>query len=900
VGGIIKILDTISSVSKVLFFNQRYFRITGIAIILLLFAGSYVGYAADENEIQNDQWIETRITGESEYAVYPKYAGNPEMSGDKIVWVEYRNVPSEPVEILMYNISTGIKTPIFSDYERSSCYPQISGNWIIWWVYDSSYEEYEIYGYDISSGNVIKTGIYTVDGDLSSVDFLGNIIVYVDYIDGDSGLYMYDLSSKTEIPIVVPGHESVRFPSILNNNIFWIEAAGYYDSRYHYNLRRYNISTGIQTTAVHDITNGDLATNGDIILWNVEQDDHYYCHIYNISTGIETQLQYEDGPASFEYVIKDRVFWNEDGNWMEFNLSSGITSQSTIFSPSDTIYEIKYSGNKMIWIADYILYMYDFEKESKYIVSTHASFFPRISDYGVVWMDDIYTEGYGDIFLAKFNEASSPVSDSEILKMLIQSETEDEFIVTVDAEEEYKIATLSHYINPVNFELSETEDEVKVYLDMEGYPVSDLEIARKIGVIDYINKLQKNGLKGQLEQKQEDVLFKAEVTSNLILTDELVSLGAQSLDLSTLLGAASIKATIELLYQEIITSVSADYILSDFTTREDMRDVATNNYYEANDAYYAAWYEIRDENEASDYHAANIVLNNYLTGELLTELGDHINANLDKGRDDFVTLVCIELYNLKSFGTIESVMVSALALDYDLVSFQKRGISQCDISKKPYEATSYTLKLAGSDSALNEYQDCVSRVYATSEEMSQAVVDYFTNDFMFGVLNSPGELRVYDSQNRVTGLIDGQIVEEIPNSAYISEDETIIIYNAIDTYRYEVEGTDFGTYGLDLISFNNWDTVIAFDAIDIPTTPDQNHQYNVYWETLPNDKNGVSIQIDSDGDGVFDKVVYSGNQLTAADLISNSSETNVPEFSTIALPVATILGLAFLFQRRNH
>ena len=44
---------------------------------------------------------------------------------------------------------------------------------------------------------------------------------------------------------------------------------------------------------------------------------------------------------------------------------------------------------------------------------------------------------------------------------------------------------------------------------------------------------------------------------------------------------------------------------------------------------------------------------------------------------------------------------------------------------------------------------------------------------------------------------------------------------------------------------------------------------------------------------------YISSETTACDSASASANIDVPEFPTIALPVAAILGLAFIFQRRR-
>jgi parallel beta-helix repeat protein len=125
--------------------------------------------------------------------------------------------------------------------------------------------------------------------------------------------------------------------------------------------------------------------------------------------------------------------------------------------------------------------------------------------------------------------------------------------------------------------------------------------------------------------------------------------------------------------------------------------------------------------------------------------------------------------------------------------------------------------------------------------------------------HSPGELRVYDSEGRVTGLVDGEIKEEIPESAYF--DNTAILFSPSSLDRYEIAGVDAGTYGLTVTSVEDEDAT-AFAATDIPITPGTVHQYIIDWDALSQGEEGVTAQIDSDGDGIFESTVTSDDELT--------------------------------------
>jgi hypothetical protein len=117
---------------------------------------------------------------------------------------------------------------------------------------------------------------------------------------------------------------------------------------------------------------------------------------------------------------------------------------------------------------------------------------------------------------------------------------------------------------------------------------------------------------------------------------------------------------------------------------------------------------------------------------------------------------------------------------------------------------------------------------------------------------SPGELRVYDSQGRVTGLVNGEATEEIPGSVYDNELETVVFFSPSDTYRYEVLGTTEATYGLEVTSVVDGEAT-TFAATDVPTSRGAVHQYGIYWGAVLEGEQRVTARIDSEGDGIFEE-----------------------------------------------
>jgi hypothetical protein len=147
---------------------------------------------------------------------------------------------------------------------------------------------------------------------------------------------------------------------------------------------------------------------------------------------------------------------------------------------------------------------------------------------------------------------------------------------------------------------------------------------------------------------------------------------------------------------------------------------------------------------------------------------------------------------------------------------------------------------------------------------------------------SPGELRVYDSQNRVTGLVNGQVKEEIQNSIYYEQDEVVVIFSPSDIYRYEVVGNENGTYGLEASFINKEGKSITFMANDIPIASKAIHQFTIDWDALSQGKEGVTLRIDANSDGVFELTITSDSELTHDEFIM---ETKVP---TTKVPITKV------------
>ena len=156
---------------------------------------------------------------------------------------------------------------------------------------------------------------------------------------------------------------------------------------------------------------------------------------------------------------------------------------------------------------------------------------------------------------------------------------------------------------------------------------------------------------------------------------------------------------------------------------------------------------------------------------------------------------------------------------------------------------------------------------------------------------SPIEVCVMDSQGRRTGSIQGQVFEEIPDSNYDAATGSIALIPTDDSYVVRVQGTSDGSYGLTL-DLTVSGEYTGFHAKDIPVVAGAINTYAVDWQSLSQGQAGVTVQIDSDGDGEFERTLTSDGELTADEFQPTSGHrVHLWVYPVAALGGVVVLGV---------
>ncbi len=230
----------------------------------------------------------------------------------------------------------------------------------------------------------------------------------------------------------------------------------------------------------------------------------------------------------------------------------------------------------------------------------------------------------------------------------------------------------------------------------------------------------------------------------------------------------------------------------------------------------------------------------------------------------------------------------------------------------------------------------IEKIY-NSKTLLKPAVPLAEGDYPVYHFCGSADFSLVDSQGRITGVKNGELIDEIPqvhrkynfidSNGAESEYQPQTYYVSDDTKLIAtIEGTDDGTYSLtkfgpgyfadifdvsisngvtDSIDFSSDSAKLSFfenqepktynftlnkningasqtfTAIDIPTTAGQNHQYTVDWDVLSQGGEGTTLKIDLDGDGDFEETIITGDTFQPSEALEADDE---PKQSTYTAP----------------
>lgn len=265
--------------------------------------------------------IETRLTTAVD-------ALDPDISGNWVVWRNW-----ETGKIILHNLTDGAEQNA-SDGTGQQVSPSISGNRIVWIDYRNlnpagqSGQYGDIYMRDltqpldqaISLGSSL-TGAPDYNKDKKNPDIDGNIIVWEDWRNAspdaqgwikNPDIYMRDLASGTDQPVCTDLSDQYN-PVVSGNRVFWQDFRnGNWD------VYMKDLSTGVESRVTNNSSQQSWpGVSGDLIAWKDTRNGNEDIYTRNMATGIETVITSDTPLQKMPVVNGASVAWMDKraDNW---------------------------------------------------------------------------------------------------------------------------------------------------------------------------------------------------------------------------------------------------------------------------------------------------------------------------------------------------------------------------------------------------------------------------------------------------------------------------------------------------------------------------------------------------------------------------------------------------------
>ena len=333
-------------------------------------------------------------------------------------------------------VQAGTETLISVNGSSQSQAPAIWGDWIVW-EDDRDSDQFQIFAYNVISGEERVIRNNSVSGNAYSPRISGNTIVWQDERWGNNDIYSYNLSSGIETQRTSLLTDQ-SFPAINGTTIVWQDDR----SGTSYDIYKLNITIGTESLVTPDTPFSNQihpAISGDKIIWldNRNEESSWNIFMNDTSTNQIYDLTPEDSvdEESFPAIYDSRIVWmdsdktiikmnetyDDPPDWPTTQIYEASGSKRKVYSPA-------IFGSKIVWLDNrysgspytkYDVILTDLSTSTEEKINSDQSFLklvydsglgtyrtgPAIYDNRVVWTDSrlspilsiyMYTEGSTD------------------------------------------------------------------------------------------------------------------------------------------------------------------------------------------------------------------------------------------------------------------------------------------------------------------------------------------------------------------------------------------------------------------------------------------------------------------------------------------------------------------------
>ncbi len=325
---------------------------------------------------------------------------NPVIFGPLIVWEDYRDATSK-AELYMTDLmdTTASEKRLTFTATKNKAKPDIWGEKIVWSQDDgAAAPNWNIYLFDLE-----PTGEHDLPQPPHNVygwDIWGDKLVYSDDRNGNPDIFLFDLTTKTEVPVCINSFTQLN-PAIYENTVVWEDyREGTADIYYaHKNDFANPVDSGQRVNTVSTGAQEHPDIYGRYVVWQDRRDNPQYdIYYYNLFDSTETLIPGISTTDEYDpRIFRNRVVWvdtrNGDEDIYGFDLAVGGVSYAIV---QDTTYNQRKPdvyGNKYIYEEDRLagktqIVVFDTTAVDLTFDTTVDHLAPRIFGDRAVWQED--------------------------------------------------------------------------------------------------------------------------------------------------------------------------------------------------------------------------------------------------------------------------------------------------------------------------------------------------------------------------------------------------------------------------------------------------------------------------------------------------------------------------------
>lgn len=330
-------------------YDQINPAISGNRVVWQDYRNKTSGCPAAQNCLSADVYEKDLVSGDEQRLTTTTNGLDPDISGSQVVW---RNWTTG--KIMVHDLTSGNQNTASSATGTvQEVSPAISGNIVVWIDYRVSASYGEVYMRDLSqpADQVVAAGnpaLQIPQRDKRNPDIDGNIVAWEDWRNASQDaqgwwhnpdIYAKDLFTETEYAVCTNASDQYS-PVVSGTRVFWQD---YRNGNWDIYMK--DLATGVETRLTTNRSDQSWpSASGDYVVWKDQRNGDEDVFIKRISTGIEWQVSSDptSNPSAAQkmpVISGNNIAWTDkrSGNWDIYSAKDTVAPQVGSIIPSGLI-----------------------------------------------------------------------------------------------------------------------------------------------------------------------------------------------------------------------------------------------------------------------------------------------------------------------------------------------------------------------------------------------------------------------------------------------------------------------------------------------------------------------------------------------------------------------------------